>query len=203
MNGILDRFDSFIYMLPALLISITFHELAHGFVAYKLGDPTAKQMGRLTLNPIKHIDPTGLMMLFFFRFGWAKPIPYNPNYFINRKQGTLLVALAGPVMNLIIALLSVIWIMLTNGMGIEFFAMLLQFNIIFAIFNMIPLPPLDGSKVIASLLPDKLESYFWKYERFGYPVILVLAVTGMISRIIIPAYNVVSYGLIYLVQIFL
>jgi len=203
MNGILDRFDSFIYMLPALLISITFHELAHGFVAYKLGDPTAKQMGRLTLNPIKHIDPTGLMMLFFFRFGWAKPIPYNPNYFTNRKQGTLLVALAGPVTNLIIALLSVIWIMLTNGIGIEFFAMLLQFNIIFAIFNMIPLPPLDGSKVIASLLPDKLESYFWKYERFGYPVILVLAVTGMISRIIIPAYNVVSYGLIYLVQIFL
>jgi Zn-dependent protease len=203
MNGILDRFDSFIYMLPALLISITFHELAHGFAAYKLGDPTAKQMGRLTLNPIKHIDPTGLMMLFFFRFGWAKPIPYNPNYFTNRKQGTLLVALAGPVMNLMIALLSVIWIMLTNGMGIEFFAMLLQFNIIFAIFNMIPLPPLDGSKVIASLLPDKLEAYFWKYERFGYPVILVLAVTGMISRIIIPAYNVVSYGLIYLVQIFL
>jgi Zn-dependent protease len=124
MDGIFDRLDGFVYILPALLISITFHELAHGFVAYKLGDPTAKQMGRLTLNPIKHIDPTGLMMLFFFRFGWAKPVPYNPNYFKNRKQGTLLVSLAGPVMNIFIALLSIIWIVATNGIGIEFTGML-------------------------------------------------------------------------------
>lgn len=203
MDGIFDRLDGFVYILPALLISITFHELAHGFVAYKLGDPTAKQMGRLTLNPIKHIDPTGLMMLFFFRFGWAKPVPYIPNYFKNRKQGTLLVSLAGPVMNIFIALLSIIWIVATNGIGIEFTGMLLQFNILFAIFNMIPVPPLDGSKIVASLLPDRLEAYFWQYERYGYLVLLVLALTGIISKIIVPAYNVVSYGLIYLVQIFI
>ncbi|HCX64444.1 MAG TPA: site-2 protease family protein, partial [Eubacteriaceae bacterium] len=84
-----------VYILPALLVSVTFHELAHGYVAYKLGDPTAKKMGRLTLNPIKHLDPMGTAMLIFFRFGWAKPVPYNPNYFKNRKQGTFLVAVAG------------------------------------------------------------------------------------------------------------
>ncbi|MBF7097140.1 site-2 protease family protein [Alkalibacter sp. M17DMB] len=199
MNNIKD----FIYIVPALLISLTFHELAHGLVAYKLGDPTAKSMGRLTLNPIKHIDPTGLLMLFLFRFGWAKPVVYNPEYFENKKMGTLLVALAGPVANVIIATISMGLLIATNGIWSSFLGMLFQFNVVFAVFNMLPVPPLDGSKVLASILPENLSFFIWKYEKIGYMILLGLAVSGMVSKIIFPIYNYLAVGIINLVQIFL
>src|SRR5690554_6464074 len=96
-------FVDILYTIPAILIALTFHEFSHGYVAYILGDNTAKYQGRLSLNPIKHIDPIGFFVLLFFRFGWAKPVPYNPSYFKNRKKGTLLVALAGPLSNLILS----------------------------------------------------------------------------------------------------
>lgn len=203
MTELMENIRQIATVLPALLVSVTLHELSHGLTAYVLGDPTAKRMGRLTLNPLKHIDPMGLLMLFFFRFGWAKPVPFNPNYFGNRKMGTLAVALAGPLSNLLIAAISMfVYVLAPSFLG-GFFGTLVQFNILFAVFNMLPVPPLDGSKIVASLLPLHLESFFWKYERYGYVVLLFLAVSGMIGALITPAYQYILYGLVRFVEFFL
>ncbi|MPW25197.1 site-2 protease family protein [Alkalibaculum sp. M08DMB] len=197
---------SILYILPALLISITFHELAHGYVAYKLGDPTAKDLGRLTLNPIKHIDPVGFLSLLILRFGWAKPVPYNPSYFKNRRQGTLLVAIAGPITNIILALLSLIAIALINtsySIWYNILEMMFLYNIIFAVFNSLPVPPLDGSKILASILPEKLETFFWKYEKYGYIILLILIFTNVLGMILEPAISVTMNVLVAIVQFFL
>lgn len=179
-----------LYTLPALLITVTFHELAHGFTAYKLGDPTAKEMGRLTLNPLKHIDPLGFLTLLIFHFGWAKPVPINPNYFKNRKQGTFLVSLAGPLSNFILGYISLV-LLYTVGDSNSFISYTLQwvllYNIMFGIFNLLPVPPLDGSKLLASLLPDKFEQLFWNYERYGYIVLIILIFTNVVDYILQPA----------------
>ena len=143
-----------IYTLPALLIALTFHEFSHGLAAYYLGDNTAKVRGRLTLNPIKHIDPIGLFTLLVFKFGWAKPVPFNPLNFKNRKWGTLIVALAGPFSNFILAFLSFMLLLLINPVNPLFFIFLnslFLYNLILCVFNLIPVPPLDGSKIIAKM----------------------------------------------------
>lgn len=203
MTGLMENMQQIATVLPALLISVTLHELSHGYVAYLLGDPTAKMRGRLTLNPLKHIDPMGLIMLLLFRFGWAKPVPFNPNYFKNRKMGTLAVAAAGPLSNLAIATASAFFYFWSPSFLGGFFGTLVQFNILFAVFNLLPVPPLDGSKIVVSLLPLHLESFFWKYEKYGYPLLLLLAVTGMIGRLITPAYQFILYGLLRFVDLFL
>ena len=148
------------------------------------------------------MDPTGLIMLFLFRFGWAKPVPFNPNYFKNRKMGTLAVALAGPSSNLLIAIASLFSFMLAPEALAGFFGTLVQFNVLFAVFNLLPIPPLDGSKIIASLLPLHLEAIFWKYERYGYMLLLVLAVSGVIGRLITPIYEFILQGLLRFVYLF-
>ena len=181
-----------IYTLPALLIALTFHEFSHGLAAYYLGDNTAKVRGRLTLNPIKHIDPIGLFTLLVFKFGWAKPVPFNPLNFKNRKWGTLIVALAGPFSNFILAFLSFMLLLLINPVNPLFFIFLnslFLYNLILCVFNLIPVPPLDGSKIIASILPVKQEALFYQYERYGYPLLLILIVTGILDYILYPAIN--------------
>lgn len=201
-NYLGDNIMSIIFSLPALLITITLHELAHGYVAYKLGDPTAKDKGRLTLNPIKHIDPMGFLALIIFQFGWAKPVPINPNYFDNRRQGTLLVSVAGPLMNLFLAFLSLVIIM---GFNIDnnFLGSVFIYNVIFGIFNLLPVPPLDGSKILASLLPEKFESFFWKYERYGYIVLLLLIFSNGIDIVLGPAISLVMNSMISSIQLVL
>lgn len=194
-----------LYTLPAILIALTFHEFSHGYVAYKLGDSTAKDQGRLSLNPIKHIDPMGFFVLLFFRFGWAKPVPYNPTYFKNRKKGTLLVALAGPLSNLILAFISISLILILRPQNIIVYTilnLLVFYNTIFAIFNLIPIPPLDGSKIFASLLPTKQELLFWRYERYGYPLLLILIVTGLLNKVLLPSIYFILNKLIYIAEIF-
>lgn len=183
-----------LYSLPGLFVAIIFHELAHGYIAYVLGDNTAKDAGRLTLNPISHIDPIGFISMLVFKFGWAKPVPINPLNFKNRKRDTLLVSMAGPVSNFIIAIIISIILKLNiikNNLIFEMLLITLWYNIMLGLFNLLPFPPLDGSKIIASLLPVKIEYYFYKYERYFYLVLILLIFTNMIDKILSPMINIV------------
>lgn len=189
---------SYLISLPGLLTAIIFHEIAHGLTAYWLGDPTAKNAGRLTLNPIKHIDPVGFMFMLIFRFGWAKAVPINPRYFKNRKLDTILVSLAGVTVNFIIAIIIgavLVYGNITNETVLDMLGIGMWYNIMLGVFNLLPFPPLDGSKVVASLLPVKLEYFFYKYERYFYIVLLGLIATDMVQRILGPLVNF-AYSLI-------
>src|SRR5699024_4299443 len=160
----------------------------------RLGDPTAKREGRLTLNPFKHLDPVGFLSMLILRFGWAKPVPYNPLYFKNIRQGTFLVALAGPLSNIILAFISLLILVnipFSYNYGYLFLELLFIYNITFAVFNSLPIPPLDGSKIFASILPKSLTSSFYKFERYGYVVLLILLFTGVLVKILNPIVNFV------------
>ncbi len=169
----------------AALIALTVHEFSHGYAAYRLGDPTARNFGRLTLNPLKHLDPFGALCMIFFHFGWAKPIPINPRYFKNPKKGFAITALAGPLSNLILSLLSALaYLLLLNafdGVGFEseftyklavnfllFVYCLHTVNLGLAIFNLVPIPPLDGSRILNVILPPKTYFGIMRYERQIY-----------------------------------
>ncbi|HEY8361406.1 MAG TPA: site-2 protease family protein [Tissierellaceae bacterium] len=184
-----------IYNLPGLFIAIVFHELAHGYMAYVLGDNTAKNAGRLSLNPLKHLDPIGFICLLIFRFGWAKPVPINPLNFKNRKRDTILVSLAGPFVNFLIAILMsviVFIIDISNPILRKILLITLWYNIMLGVFNLLPFPPLDGSKILASLLPGKLEYNFYRYERYLYIILVILIWTKSIDKILNP---IISYVL--------
>ncbi len=191
-----------IILAPPLLFALTFHEFAHGFIAYHLGDPTARNAGRLTLNPLKHLDPLGTLAFFIIKLGWAKPVPINPNYFRNPKKDMLWVALAGPATNLILAIGSAI---LTKGILllattlpysttaeailIPLSSMLMAsvwINLVLCIFNFLPIPPLDGSRILTGLLPDNLALSYMKIERFGFIILMLLAFSGILSKAIVP-----------------
>jgi Zn-dependent protease len=202
-----------IIWLPAILIALTFHEYAHGRAAYHLGDDTAYLQGRLTINPIPHIDLVGFLMLLFFKFGWAKPVEVNPFNFnkVGIKSGMMLVSLAGPGMNLLLAFAAMLVLKIWGfplDMGSFYFiignlnSVLAQFdmvtglalilytlvyiNLILAVFNLIPLPPLDGSKILAGLLPDSGARMMYSLEAYGPLLLLLLIITGAFSKILIP-----------------
>ena len=190
------NFMQFIYIAIVILISLSFHECAHAFVSYKLGDPTAKNMGRLTLNPLKHLDILGSIMMVVTLisgagFGWAKPVPINPVYYKNRKAGTMLTSVAGPLSNLLLALLSafpLLYLYAINGTGLQtldaldyrviLFNLLLMFfsaNVNLAIFNLLPIPPLDGSKILSGILPSRQYYKFMEYENYiGIAFLLII-----------------------------
>jgi Zn-dependent protease len=172
-------FDSdMVFRIPALLIALTFHEYAHALVAVKLGDPTPRLLGRLSLNPVAHLDPIGLIMLWLFKFGWAKPVPINPSYFANSRKGMMLVSLAGPGANILLALLTALVIgllmklQLLTGVWSKVLYLTYSYNLVFAIFNLVPVPPLDGSKILSSLLPGPQAYAFERLEQYG-PFILI------------------------------
>ena len=173
------------------LICITLHELSHGYVAYRLGDTTAKDAGRLTLNPLRHIDPMGLVMMVAFKFGWAKPVPVNMYRFRNPKRDMAITALAGPVSNLVIGavflfLYGVLYIPLRRGgsAGDWFLQMIYltaYISLALMVFNILPISPLDGSKVLYSFLPERAYMTLMRYERYGMILLLVLVATKVLG----------------------
>ena len=188
-----EQIKLLIYTAPATLLAISAHEFAHGLISYWLRDPTPKRDGRLSLNPLHHLDLVGTICMLVFRFGWAKPVKVNPQYYKNPKQGMALTALAGPAMNLILAFLFLgIFVGLfhvTEGSteGILGYLMLLAqytaiMNIGLGVFNLIPIPPLDGSKILGIFLPQRTYFQLMKYERYGGLLMIVLLYTGVLSR---------------------
>lgn len=151
-----------------------------------------KNSGRLTLNPIKHIDLIGFIFLLIFRFGWAKPVPINPLNFKNRRKGIVIVSLSGPFSNFLVAFIILFIISLdviNNYLLLNILFLGLWYNMMLGIFNLLPFPPLDGSKILASLLPRRLEYYFYKYEKYLYLILIILLFTDLIDRILTPMIN--------------
>jgi Zn-dependent protease len=191
-----------ILLAPPLLFALTLHEFAHGYVAFTFGDPTAKANGRLTLNPLKHLDPIGTIAFFFLNFGWAKPVPVNASYFKNPRKDMLWVALAGPATNLGIAVISAIAAKLgmlmvstlpQTALTISLFFPVIQMlvasvwiNLVLCIFNFLPIPPLDGSRILAGLLPEHLARPYASLDRYGFIILILLMLTNTISRLIMP-----------------
>ncbi len=177
-------------VIPSL-ICITLHELSHGLAAYALGDDTARRAGRLTLNPIKHLDLMGMLMMLVFRFGWAKPVPVNMYRFRNPKRGMALTALAGPASNVLITFVflliyGALYIPLqgsaVGGYLLQMLQLTAYISLGFALFNLIPIPPLDGSKVAFSLMSDASYAKLMRYERYGGIALLLLVSTGILGR---------------------
>lgn len=181
-----DELLEYIYIVPAALLAIILHEISHGLVSTFLGDPTPRRQGRLSLNPLKHLDPVGTLCLIFFHVGWAKPVVVNPEYYKHKKGGMALVALAGPLMNFLLAIISIIILSLitvfakSNNTVLDvvfnFFTYLAIINLGLGIFNLIPIPPLDGSRIIGAALSDDAYEMYMKIERFGFIIIAALLV---------------------------
>lgn len=201
------------YVLTALvaLLAIVCHECAHGWVSYKLGDPTAKNAGRLTLNPLKHIDPMGMLCMVLFRVGWAKPVPINPYYYRDRKKGIIYVSLAGPAANFILAFLS----LLIDGVLVKYapshnVSLLFQqlcyysavMNIGLGLFNLVPIPPLDGSNILGARFP-KVGMFYRKYQHYWRWVLLVCVLTGLLSKPLGILNNILLNGFWRLVSVLL
>ncbi len=188
--------STMIYRIPALLFAITIHEYAHAQCADSLGDPTARYMGRLTFNPMAHLDPLGAILLVVAGFGWAKPVPINTSYFRNRKEGVLKVSFAGPAANLFLCFVAAFFMALMNRLGMlsdgiyRFLLWVQLYNVWFAFFNLIPVPPLDGSKIVSELLPPAAA---WKFDNavghYGFYILIALVFTGITSMIITPLAN--------------
>lgn len=201
-----EGFLETLYFIPALLISLAIHEFGHSLVAYKLGDKSQKALGRLTISPFAHVDPLGFIFILLFKFGWGKPVMIDDRNFKNRPRGNMLVALAGPMFNILLAivltiLLKVLMVAgidvatITSSVGRILYSMLIlaiQFNIVFAVFNLLPLPPFDGSKVLYYFLPYKAKKWMDSIERYSIWILIILLYTGLYSYIILPAYMLVS-----------
>lgn len=194
-------FSRIILVAPPILLALTVHECAHAWVAYRMGDPTAKMLGRITLNPLKHLDPLGTIALFLSgMFGWAKPVPINPRNFRNISKGMMWVAIAGPLANLALAVLSALvyklfilaapamlqsipWVFSPLFLMVKFSILI---NISLAVFNMIPIPPLDGSKVLYNFLPPDKAFAFSRIEPYGFFILIFLIMSGATHRFISP-----------------
>ncbi|MCI8398271.1 MAG: site-2 protease family protein [Oscillibacter sp.] len=197
-----------VFRVLAVLLCLTVHETCHGLAALALGDPTARSMHRLSLNPLRHIDWLGLAMMLVAGFGWAKPVPVDPRYFRKPKQGMAVTALAGPVSNLVLAFLALAagWAIaevvpfgtIANGVFEFCVFTLAPLSIGLGLFNLLPIPPLDGAKVLGALLPDRTYFRLMQYERYGMVVLLALSYLGVTSRLINGAIMWVYMTMFYL-----
>jgi Zn-dependent protease len=187
------------YVAITLIIAFTFHELAHAYVAYKFGDMTAKNQGRLTLNPLKHLDPFGTILIFVAGFGWARPVPVNRFFFKKPRLAGVLVSVAGPLSNLILtALAFLIWYSLVKAGAAahlpsavaNFFNLFIQLNIVLFIFNLLPFPPLDGYRIIEDLVPNNARAKMTQYESWGSLIFFILVLIPTLSSYTIgPIFN--------------
>jgi Zn-dependent protease len=181
----------FVFFIISLLISLTIHELAHAYTSFKLGDSTAKIDGRISLNPLNHIDPYGFLAILIVGFGWAKPVMMNPYNFKNYRDGIFFTALAGPVSNVVMAIVGMlIYNINLPLLAQEFLGVFININIILASFNILPIPPLDGYKVFSRILSNKLYFQAEYYERrYGFIILMVFLISGLLRTIWIPVYN--------------
>ena len=205
--------------LIIVIIALTVHEYAHGWVAWKLGDSTAKSSGRLSLNPLRHLDPIGFLCMLFFRFGWARPVPIDTRNFKKPRRDMALTGLAGPVANLILAFVILIPYEIIyslaeacvfnniSAFGVNLISVVISFvasfhfmNITLALFNFFPVPPLDGSRVLYAVLPDKYYFGVMKYERYISLGIMALLLFGVLDRPLMWLSNAVSNGMIWLIE---
>ena len=205
----------FLFTLPALFLSLSIHEFAHAYTAYKLGDMSQKYRGRLTLDPLKHIDIVGFLCIMLCGFGWGKPVQIVDTNFKNRAKGNAIVAFAGPFSNILLAIFfaivikilsmtGVLGLMATNNIGIILIQMLsvtIYFNIVFAVFNMLPIPPFDGSKVLFYFLPRKYKNIMYTLEKYSLIILLVLIITNVHYYIVGPIVNFLQYLLILFINL--
>lgn len=199
------QIQELVLMIPAILFAVTFHEVAHGWTAEKFGDPTARLAGRLTLNPLSHIDPIGALMFFIARFGWAKPVPVNPGNLRHPLRDMIWVAAAGPAANLLLASLSLLTVQLLNPVlrtpGTQFFSqpvlgILLWtylLNIHLAAFNLIPIPPLDGSQILKGFLPRGALFQYERLEPYGFILLILFLISGAAPLVLQPIVSILQF----------
>lgn len=212
---------SLLLFIPTILISLTVHEYCHGYAAYKCGDNTAEWNGRLTLNPLKHLDPIGTLMMLVFGFGYAKPVPVNPRNFRNYKWGLCIVSLAGPLSNVLLAFIGIllnygvfqILALLQTEVFISavssnlfsvwsiFIYMFISANTALAVFNLLPIPPLDGSRIVSSVLPAKLAYYYNKYENYIMIAVLLLLYFNILDGVIFYLRDGLMSALLWLAEL--
>jgi len=197
---VINQIQQIIILIPPFLLALTFHEFCHGYVAWRLGDPTAEQQGRLTMNPLKHLDPLGVLAFIIMKIGWAKPVPVNAGYFRNPLRGMMWVSLAGPGANFLLALASAVAVKLllaTAGLlpkyvlwpALNMAAASVWINLMLGFFNLIPIPPLDGSRILSAFLPAEGVLFMHRIEPFGFILLLLLFYLGVIPKLIMPMIN--------------
>ncbi len=210
MSIIINFVVSLLYVAPAVLIALSLHEFAHGLASYSLGDPTPKADGRLSLNPLHHMDLWGTLLLLFFGFGWAKPVSVDPRYYENPKADMAKVSLAGPLMNFFVAFVALFLMGIMEKFGVPvnavnnyIYTLLYHIAIIdigLGLFNLIPIPPLDGSKVLLAVLPEKYYFSYMRFEQFGMIFLLLLIAAGALDGFLIGARSSVINGMLQLVN---
>ncbi len=200
-------FQQLVLTIPAILLAITFHEVAHGWIADKLGDPTARLAGRLTLNPLSHLDPIGALMFILVKFGWAKPVPVNPHNLRRPLRDMVWVAAAGPAANFLLAALSLLVFRWTAGVDLPFVTAPVReicrlsyiLNLNLAAFNLIPIPPLDGSQILKGFLPRGALLSYERLEPYGFIILVLFLMSGVSGVVLGPLVDFLSFGLRLLV----